>query len=369
MTQATPVGGSYPAEAYTYDRVGNRLTKTNEQTPDINETTMYGYDDENSLTGVQITQNNQTRELTFKYDPFGRRIKKTVSPSGWGSGEETTTYGYDDENRLTGVQITQNNQTKQIIFAYDSFGRRIKKTVSPSGWGSGDETNYVYDNQNIILEYDNTNNIKTRYTHGPNIDEPLAVEIKGTTTFTPYYYHADGLGSITALTDANGNITQPYTFTAREYDTETGMYFYRARYYDQKAGRFVTKDPIGFEGGINFYVYGLNNPVSRTDPDGLYPGPCGNKNSKWVPDYPFFFDFTWPCNEHDECYGCKGKNEGKTKTQCDREFLKNMVVNCGRYFGRFNDCVLVAMGYYVAVAVSKDAEDAFREARRNCCNN
>jgi RHS repeat-associated protein len=236
LTQATPTGGSYPTEAFTYDNVGNRLTKTNEETP-----------------------NNS----------------------------ETTTYSYDDENRLTAVQITGNNLTRQIAFAYDPFGRRIKKTVSPSGGGVGEETTYVYDNQNIILEYDSSNNIQIRYTHGINIDEPLAMEKNSQV----YYYHADGLGSITALSNAsgsivqryeydsfgnmtittNGSISQPYTYTAREYDTETGMYFYRARYYDPKAGRFVTKDPISFAGGdVNLYAYVGNNPGNRIDPLGLY---------------------------------------------------------------------------------------------------
>lgn len=62
-----------------------------------------------------------------------------------------------------------------------------------------------------------------------------------------------------------------YTFTAREYDSETGLYYYRARYYDPVAGRFITRDPIGFEGGINQYAYVLNNPVNYTDPEGLNP--------------------------------------------------------------------------------------------------
>jgi RHS repeat-associated protein len=75
----------------------------------------------------------------------------------------------------------------------------------------------------------------------------------------------------------NGNINQPYTYTSREYDAETGMYFYRARYYDPKAGRFVTKDPIGFVGGdVNLYGYVLNNPVRGVDPLGL------KVTSRWV---------------------------------------------------------------------------------------
>jgi RHS repeat-associated protein len=58
-------------------------------------------------------------------------------------------------------------------------------------------------------------------------------------------------------------------YTAREYDTETGLYYYGARYYDPKAGRFIIRDPIGFDGGINQYAYVSNNPVNNIDPLGL----------------------------------------------------------------------------------------------------
>jgi len=251
LTQATPTGGSYQPEVYTYDNVGNRLTSTYEQPPSVNETTTYGYDGENRLTGIQITQGSNVKQLTFAYDPFGRRISKTIVQDG------------------IGADCTAPNTCPRT-------------------------TTYLYDGQNIILEYNTSSEIVTRYTHGPNIDEPLALEVKNTTSYTPYYYHADGLGSITALSNAsgsivqryeydsfgnqtittNGNIKQPFTFTGREYDSETGMYFYRARYYDQKAGRFVTKDPISFAGGdVNLYAYVGNDPVNWGDPYGLVDMP------------------------------------------------------------------------------------------------
>ncbi len=247
LTQAAPTGGIHQSEAYTYDQVGNRLSKTNETPPTDNETINYTYDDENRLTKVVITKNSKQKELTFTYDPFGRRITKTLTK---------------DE---IGTDCTAPNTCPRT-------------------------TTYVYDNQNIIAEYNTNGEVQTRYTHGPNIDEPLAIEIKAATTFTPYFYHADGLGSITSLSSAsgtvvqryaydtfgnmtitaNGNISQPYTYTSREYDTETGMYFYRARYYDPKVGRFVTKDPIGFGGGINVYAYVGNSPINLSDPYGLF---------------------------------------------------------------------------------------------------
>jgi RHS repeat-associated protein len=112
------------------------------------------------------------------------------------------------------------------------------------------------------------------------------VEVKAGASYTPYYYHADGLGSITGLSDAtgtmvqtysydafgnvtpSGNVSQPFMFTGREYDAETSMYFYRARYYDPVVGRFVTRDPIGLRGGFNLFTYVENNPTNRVDPTG-----------------------------------------------------------------------------------------------------
>ncbi|MFH1081137.1 MAG: hypothetical protein V1766_12915 [Pseudomonadota bacterium] len=142
ITQATPTGGSHQPETYTYDQVGNRLTKVNEELPQGNETTNYTYDDENRLTGVQITQNSKVKQLSFTYDPFGRRISKTL---------------IKDE---IGTDCTAPN-------------------ICPK------TTTYVYDNQNIILEYNQQSEVQARYTHGPNIDEPLSTEIKTGTMNRP----------------------------------------------------------------------------------------------------------------------------------------------------------------------------------------
>jgi YD repeat-containing protein len=152
----------------------------------------------------------------------------------------STTYAYDDENRL--IQV--NTGTGVIAFAYDPFGRRISRSVD------GTVIQYVYDQDAIIAVYDPSGNVIARYAHGLAIDEPLAVQ-QGSSI---HFYHADALGSIVALTNTsgglaqtysydsfgnvtpNGSVVQPYTFTAREYDTETGLYYFKARYYDPRAG-------------------------------------------------------------------------------------------------------------------------------------
>ena len=62
----------------------------------------------------------------------------------------------------------------------------------------------------------------------------------------------------------------PHKFTSREFDLDSGLYYYRARYYSAIVRRFITKDPIGFRGGVNFYVYAKNNPINLSDPYGLW---------------------------------------------------------------------------------------------------
>ena len=64
----------------------------------------------------------------------------------------------------------------------------------------------------------------------------------------------------------------PFQYTARESDTETGLYYYRARYYDPAPGRFLSEDPARFDAGVNFFAYVWDNPLNGTDPSGLDGG-------------------------------------------------------------------------------------------------
>jgi len=281
--------------SYGYDYAGNRTSKTNY----LNGiTSNYGYDAIYEL--LQVTQGGSTTE-SYSYDAVGNRLSSSGVPTySYNTSNELTsnsngTYTYDaNGNTLSDAQGRSftwdfENRLVQVVnpgvgtttFRYDPFGRRIQKS-GPLG-----ATNYLYDRMGLVEEVDNSGNVLARYTQGKGIDKPLAQLRSGTTS----YYEQDGLGSVTSLTNSAGAVAETYTYdsygkptastgtlanpfqyTAREFDPETVLYYYRARYFDPSAGRFLNQDPIRFGGGANFYAYTRNNPVVRTDPFGYYSG-------------------------------------------------------------------------------------------------
>ena|SRR5579859_588575 len=177
-----------------------------------------------------------------------------------------------------------------VGFKCEPFSRRNDKS-SLAGTAI-----FAYDGDNLIEETNSSGTAVARYSQGLNIDEPLAM-LRGSAT---NFYQADGLGSITSLTSGSGSIAQSYTFdsfgnvtgssgsltnpfqyTAREFDPETSLYYYRARYYDSSAGRFLSEDPIGFRGGSNFYAYVNANATNLSDPTGLKFDVVGDWMSFW----------------------------------------------------------------------------------------
>lgn len=207
-------------------------------------------------------------------DSNGNTLTKTV-------GSNTTSYTWDYENRLTSVTLPGSGGT--VSFKYDPLGRRIEKTTSST------TSVYAYDGENLIEETNSTGAVVARYTQTQDIDEPLAMLRSSTTS----YYQADGLGSVTSLSSSAGALAQTYgydsfgkqtassgslvnslQYTGRESDSETGLYYYRARYYDPNSGRFLSEDLLRYE-PTSFYSYVGGNPIIWKDPFGLYKCPTG----------------------------------------------------------------------------------------------
>jgi len=210
--------------------------------------------------------------VSFDHDANGNLIEKD-------DGTDTWTYEWNARNEL--IEVLKNEQTV-ATFAYDPLGRRVEKDA-------GTTVEFTYDGMDILREQAGATT--AHYIHGPWIDEPLAKEVSGVATS----YHADGLGSILKLSDAAGSVTHEYryspfgrieageglggyAFTGREWDSETSLYYYRARYYDPHAGRFLSED---WRREPNLYAYVVNAPTRWVDPLGLSETDASHEGSFW----------------------------------------------------------------------------------------
>jgi RHS repeat-associated protein len=254
-------------EAYTYSKTGDRLSKTASGLA----TGTYGYQ---SGTHWLNTIGNAART----YDANG-------NTTGSALGGDTFGYGYDGRNRLT---VVQRNGATVGSYGYNVLGQRIAKTATlPQALNQ----RFAYDEgSQLIGEYGTTNR---DYIWLDNL--PVAVVDSAGSISKLNYVHADGLDTPRAISDASGVMQwqwpyqgnpygeQPptsatgYTYNLRfpgqYFDAETGLMYNRARYYDPSTGRFPQPDPSGLYGGIGLYVYGMNNPLTYTDPTGLSPEP------------------------------------------------------------------------------------------------
>ncbi|MEM7758156.1 MAG: RHS repeat-associated core domain-containing protein [Cyanobacteria bacterium P01_A01_bin.40] len=245
--------------------------------------------------GYVTGDNNQLLSdgvYNYEYDNEGNRVKQTEIATG-----EVTEYQWDHRNRLVAAvtKDTNGNITANSDYTYDVFDNRISKSVDADGDGAGEavEERYVLDEDHIALTFDGEGNLTERFLHGLNIDQVLAQENDSGEVLWALTDHQN---SVRVVLDRQGNVvnqisydsfgqitneTNPdvdfrFSYTGREFDAETGNYYYRARYYDPSAGRFISEDPISFAAGdSNIYRYVGNNPLFYLDPSGF----CGVSSS------------------------------------------------------------------------------------------
>jgi RHS repeat-associated protein len=267
----------------------------------------YGYDNASELTGLTYTLNSNTLgNLTYSYGMAGRRtgVGGSYARTGLPNAQATTAYDAANELKTWGTatptydangnvlsdgtnsyvwnarnELTSMNMNAQS-FQYDPLGRRVAKTILSA------TTNYLYDGANPIQELSGTTPTANLLVGG--VDEYFQrTDTTGTRNFL-----SDAIGSTLALADSAGTLQTTYTYepfgnttitgssantyqyTGRENDG-TGVYYYRGRYYSPTVQRFISEDPLGFRGGIDFYSYVGNNPTNLRDAFGLQQGGAG----------------------------------------------------------------------------------------------
>jgi RHS repeat-associated protein len=258
----------------------------------------YNYDSGSRLTSMIYQLGSSTLgDLNYVYDAANRRAQVSGSFARTGLPQTVNSASYDNTNRLTqwnGISLSYDkngslindgvnnymwnarNQMQSIggaAFQYDAVGRR-----SQNGTG----TKFLYDGHNIVQELSGTTPVANFVTGG--LDEVFN-QVTAMGAFTPL---TDAAGSTMALADASGTMPTQYTydpfgnttlsgapnsntfeFTGQQ-NEENGLYYYRARYYSPLFQRFISRDPISFQAGMNLYSYVGNSPQNYKDPFGLY---------------------------------------------------------------------------------------------------
>lgn len=262
-----------------------------------NNWTYNGNQENRTHNAVHEITSNASRQVD--YDPKGNMTY--VEPaSGYYSNSGVTSptlvetywnYTWDYDNRM--VSAISEGGDYQAQFKYDALGRRISKA------NSSQQTIYVSSLQQEIAEYvagANANAPTYEYVFGSYIDEVLMRVTSSSASL--HYYHHDAQYCVRSLNDSTGALVERYAYdpygrpiyltasgalsttqsssvnntilyTGRRLDTETGLYYFRARYQDPVLGRFLSRDPIGFEGSKwNLYEYVDSVPTIRLDPSG-----------------------------------------------------------------------------------------------------
>ncbi|NWE02271.1 RHS repeat-associated core domain-containing protein [Pseudomonas sp. IPO3749] len=269
---------------YHYDPLG-RLTRA-DHSQDVQE--RFGHDPAGNVLmqdrpGPDIVAGNRLMiqgDHHYDYDAFGNLIRERRSKGH----QLVTEYRYDCQHRLIGIK-KPNGQTAS--YRYDPFGRRISKTVD------GMTTELFWQGEKLIGEHHAERH--RSYLYEPDSFRPLAMlEGFGPKEIKPYHYQLDHLGTPQELTASDGEIVwsahyraygettrldtakidNPLRFQGQYFDPESGLHYNRHRYYNPDIGRYLTPDPVKLAGGINAYQY-VTNPTGWIDPLGLSNCPEG----------------------------------------------------------------------------------------------
>lgn len=276
------VAGTPYTTNYNYDAMGNRtqVARTTATSSVVTTSTPNALNQLTSLTTAATGLPTQTYNLS--YDTAGN-LTQSVLPNG----TYKTTYSYDDEDRL--ARIERRGNTGQLLtvseFGYDYASRRAftrEYDFANGGWANPQITRRVFDDLDVVQERNANNEVTAQLVRDGNIGGILS----RTTSAGAAFYGYDGNGNVTLLTDtmgkdighyrydAFGNTLEavgpragenPYRFSTKELHGPSGLYDYGLRFYSPSMGRWLNRDPLQEEGGINLYAAMGNDPVNSVD--------------------------------------------------------------------------------------------------------
>ena len=308
---------------YAYDSVGNRI-KQQEGTLEKE----YSYDASSQLTREYWHGGSSSLDVSLAYDEVGNRTQRTVSGGASTTytcnaanelvatvtGTATTTMAYDAQGNLVeqvcgedhwwytysdnGKMIAVKHRylddeghevIKSGMYRYDGLGRRIYRRDL-----NGQGTWYYYDGLELLAEKDEHGRFRASYIYGPGLVPGTGLLLSSYTGAAYRCYHQDALGTTRLITDVNGKVIQSYQtdawgniiastgatrntiiFTGRQHDADTGLYYFRVRYYEQKYGRFVQPD-----GHIQAGKPNISRPESKEILEINKYNYCSNQTSK-----------------------------------------------------------------------------------------
>jgi RHS repeat-associated protein len=284
-----------------YDGVSRLQTLTQDlQGTSYDETRSFGYNAANQVTSrtlsvatysftqvpatgtaYQVNGLNQYTLLTLTgFVGPTVPVVPTYDPNGNMTSDGASVFKYDVLNRMI-----SSTGAKTVALSYDPNGRLFQTSGGASG-----VTQFLYDGNALVAEYNGSGTLLRRYVHGSAVDEPLVTyEGASVGAANRRYFHVDAQNSVIAMVDANGNELQvntydPYgvpstgnsagnvtrfQYTGQIMLPDLGQYYYKARIYNSAIGRFMQTDPVGFKDDVDMYSYVGEDPMDHGDPTGL----------------------------------------------------------------------------------------------------
>jgi len=279
------VAGTTYSNAYSYDAMGNRLKRENTQGT-TTAMTRSGVNELNQLTSVSTSVDGGPRVTGgMSYDAAGNLTETT------GFNGARTLYVYDDADRLFRIEKRDaaDAPLSKSEFVYDYASRKAVSqefTYTAGAWVQNSEKRRVFDGLDVIQERDENNQVTAQLVRDGNIGGILSRSTAVGASFFGY----DGGGNVTLLTDTNGNevgryrydafgntleisgaraAENPYRFSTKELHAASGLYDFGFRFYSASLGRWINRDPIQEDGGLNLYAMVENDPANNLDEYGL----------------------------------------------------------------------------------------------------